>query len=139
MFILIKADENGVSTIETIDKMKMNLKDYYSAIGCDYIAISPCNMQVACIDRQMVVYDDEFLLKTNKPVANKLASALFGYNKHGQCLCGNVIIGKDGGEEVVGFTKSECDELIGLYTMLMDNANSCEFVVQQPMMRYIAF
>ena len=42
MFILIKADENGVSSIETIDKMKMELNDYYNAIGCNCINIHPC-------------------------------------------------------------------------------------------------
>lgn len=136
MFILIKADANGVSSIETIDKKKMGLQDYYNAIDCHCINIHPLNMQAACIGRQMVVFDDEFLLNTDKPVANKLASALYGYHKHGQCLCGNVVIGKDGGEDINGFTKAEADELVGLYKMLLEDANKCEFVVQEPIMTF---
>lgn len=137
MFILIKADENGVSSIETIDKMKMELNDYYNAIGCNCINIHPCGMQVASVDRQLVVFDDEFLLNTDKPVANKLASVLYGYHKHGQCLCGNVVIGKATDEDIVGFTKDECDMIVKLYKAIIDGANKAEFVVQEPMMTYV--
>lgn len=137
MFILIKADENGVSSIETIDKTKMSLQDYYDAIGCHCINIHPCGMQVACVPRQLVVFDDEFLLNADKPVANKLASALYGYHKHGQCLCGNVVIGKAGEDDVVGFTKGEADELVKLYSILMVDANRCEYIVQEPFVAYV--
>ena len=136
MFILIKADENGVSSIETIDKTEMSLQEYYDAIGCSCINVQPLNMQAACMPRQLVVFDDEFLLNTAKPVANKLASALYGYHKHGQCLCGNVIVGRHGGDDIKGFTKAEADELVGLYKMLMADANEREFVVREPVMTF---
>lgn len=137
MFILIKADENGVSSIETIDKMKMSLDEYYRALNCSCISVQPCGMQVACMPKQFAVFDDEFLLKTNKPVANKLASALYGYHKHGQCLCGNVIIGTVGDEDIKGFTKQDADEIVKLYTVLMVDANGLDYDVQEPFFTYV--
>lgn len=136
MYILIKADENGVSSIETIDKKEMCLQDYYDAIGCSCINVHPLNMQAACMPRQVVVFDDEFLLNTDEPVANKLASALYGYHKHGQCLCGNVIVGRYGDDDVKGFTKEQADVIVKLYSILMADANKCEYIVQEPVMTF---
>ena len=41
-----------------------------------------------------LVFDDEFLLK-REAILNPIASYLYGYQEHGQPLCGNVLIMKN--------------------------------------------
>lgn len=41
-----------------------------------------------------LIFDDEFLLK-GKAILNPIASYLYGYQEHGQPLCGNVLVMKN--------------------------------------------
>ena len=88
-----------------------------------------------------MVFDDEFLLNNSKPVANELASIVYGYGQHhNQCLCGSVMLcctNQD--EECVPFQESEADAVIKCLHELNKHVNSIEFIVQEPMMSYRAF
>lgn len=54
-----------------------------------------------------LIFDDEFLLK-GKAILNPIASYLYGYQEHGQPLCGNVLVMKN------YFTPEEEIDTVGL-------------------------
>lgn len=58
-----------------------------------------------------LIFDEEFLLK-RKAVLNPIASYLYGYQEHGQPLCGNVLVMKnyitpDNDLDTVGLTEED--------------------------------
>ncbi len=61
------------------DCRAIDIKDTYNGLG---------------LEQYCLVFDDEFLIN-GRAKLNPIASYLYGYQKHGQPLCGNVLIMKN--------------------------------------------
>jgi hypothetical protein len=144
--ILLKSylDEDGVLQ-EAIEQVPHNgnigLKKLYELIGCDIVDVKETqpagyNLMSTCVmlPAMTLVFDDEFLLKTDNPQANRLASVLNGYPwRHSQCLCGNVVIcdsTEDG--EMVPFDEEATAKIVsGLEKLYAEAVDHIKFKVQQ--------
>lgn len=131
-------DDNGVhNVIEKIehDEDSVSLKTMYKLCECDCIDIKT----IFPLYNVAVVYDDEFLLNKSGDdlYANQLASILYGYNQHGECLCGSVMLcetTEDG--DCVPFEESKADNLIALLESIDKQIGDVKFVVQEPKMSF---
>lgn len=151
--VLVKTvvDENGnkKNVIEKVAHVgDIELKTMYKLCECEYIDIKEVPFRLSWFDGEMciipavtMVFDDEFLLNHSKPIANELASLVYGYGQiHYQCLCGSVMLcvtNQDG--DCVPFQESEADAVIKCLHELNNHVDSIEFIVQEPMMSYRAF
>lgn len=151
--VLVKTvvDENGnkKNVIEKVAHVgDIELKTMYKLCECECIDIKDVpfrlswfNGEMCIIPQVTMVFDDEFLLNHQKPVANELASLIYGYSQlHNQCLCGSVLLcvtNQDG--DCVPFQENEANAVIKCLHELNNHANSIEFIVQEPMMSYRAF
>lgn len=122
---------------------EIELKTMYKYCECDCIDIK--DMDTPYLDNMkniVAIFDDEFLLKNGDIYANEIASVLYGYLKHGECLCGNVLLCKttDDGD-CVPFEEQEADKLMELLNLLESTIqdSDIEFKVQQPRMYFRAF
>ena len=123
--ILLRVSEE-MGMVEIIDFEKDGLDFYYEKLGCDTIDIvSAYGLSGTELEGKGIclVVDDEALLK-EKPVLNPAGSLLYGAAKHGQPLCGNVMVCKDHytdeGTETVGFTDEEVIAVMKTITELME-------------------
>ena len=94
--LVLKADGRGNTLFEIIpsDKKEIDIDFMHEICECRCIDISPMRLGVGGLDFKCdLIYDDEFLLNEN-PRINKVASLMFGYLAHFECLCGNVIVAK---------------------------------------------
>lgn len=112
---------------------------------CECRCIDVKNINTSFLDNMkniVVIFDEEFLLKSGDIYANEIASVLYGYLEHGECLCGNVMLCKttDDGD-CVPFEEKEADRIMKLLYELewLIQANDIEFKVQQPKMFFRAF
>lgn len=108
----------GISRVRQVDFTKEGdgLGFFYKNLGCECIDIvAPYGLEVPGLKGISMVVDDEALLKEN-PVANPVASLAYGYMKHGQPICGTVMLCKDEytpeGIETGGFTEEEADKVV---------------------------
>lgn len=87
------------------------------------------------------IFDDEFLLKHSKPVANEIASLAFGYGRlHDQCLCGNVLFCETNEEgENIPFDEIYANALVKQLKTLGNHVSEIKFSVQQPTMTFMEF
>jgi hypothetical protein len=105
--VLIKTvvDANGkTNCVEKVPMMEafstISLESMYKLCECELVEIKDMPLQLVEFDGELgiipavtLVFDEEFLLKHENPVANELASAIYGYGRmHEQCLCGNVLL-----------------------------------------------
>lgn len=58
---------------------------------------------------------------------------------HGQCLCGTVLLCKDGEEDMEGFSDEEADELVEKLNKLDKIADKIDFEVQEPKFEFVQF
>lgn len=139
--IMLKQTENEV-LIEKQEVENLDLDTMYSLIGCELIDIKATQPAVwrgvGVFPDMLAVFDDEFLM-THEPVANPVASLLFGYLMHGQCLCGTVLLCKDGEEDMEGFSDEEADELVEKLNKLDKIADKLDFEVQEPKFEFVQF
>lgn len=151
--VLVKTvvEENGdkKNVIEKVAHIgDIELKTMYKLCECEYIDIKDVPFRLSWFDGEMciipavtMVFDDEFLLNHQKPVANELASLIYGYSQlHNQCLCGSVLLcvtNQDG--DCVPFQENEANAVIKCLHKLNNHANSIEFIVQEAMISYRAF
>lgn len=90
--VLVKTvvDDNGKRNV--IEKIpydgEVSLKSAYELIGCEIIDIKevpfhaiPLSDVIVFLPKMTFIFDDEFLLKHSKPVANEIASLAFGYGR----------------------------------------------------------
>lgn len=144
--VLLKSylDKNGVLQ-EAVEQVphdgNIGLKKLYELIGCDIVDIKETqpagyNLLSTCVmfPAMTLVFDDEFLLKTDNPQANRLASILNGYPwRHRQCLCGNVVIcdsTEDG--KMVPFNKEVTAKIVSrLDKMYVEAVDRIKFKVQK--------
>ncbi len=150
--VLVKTvvDDNGKRNV--IEKIpydgEVSLKSAYELIGCETIDIKevpfhaiPLSDVIAFIPKMTFIFDDEFLLKHSKPVANEIASLAFGYGKfHDQCLCGNVLFCETNEEgENIPFDEIHANALVKQLKTLGNHVDEVKFTVQQPMMTFREF
>lgn len=99
---IVQVDADGTS-----DK----LRAWYKELDCDFIDIKEVEYLP---DPYVLIFDDEFLLK-EEPKVNIVASWMYGFQDHGQLICGDVLIGKtvesDEGLETTGYSKDEAMSL----------------------------
>lgn len=106
---LLKPVNNFETTYEEFEVETLKLKEMYDKIGCRMIDIK--RTVVADVG---IVFDDEYWLKEEVPCVNMFASRLYG-----DIICGNVIVAKVKGAELVGFTDMQLEitrRLIKKYT-----------------------
>lgn len=144
MKIIVLKPIDGGLLIEKKDVAKLDLKTMYDLIGCETIDIKNIPKSVwsniGCIPEMAAVFDDEFLLRHEEPVANPVASALYGYFMHDQCLCGTVLLCNNGDDgDLEGFDDAEADELVK--KLIEINAKVCDidFIVQEPKIKFMQF
>ena len=119
---------------------KLELKTMYDWIGnsCRFIDIKESAVVTGIKSNLLLIFDDEFLLNTQKPEPNKIASLLFGYgHKTNECLCGNVIVAKAEGSKTVGFSDEELGNVISTCNLMKMYARTVSFKVQQPYFEFI--
>lgn len=106
---LLKPINNHTTVYEEFTvKNTLQLKEMYERIGCNWIGI-----EGTVINGVDIVFDDEYLLKEEIPCVNIVASNLYG-----DMICGNVIVAKVDGEELVGFSGEMLDCMRGFMQKL---------------------
>lgn len=150
--VLVKTvvDDNGKRNV--IEKIpydgEVSLKSAYELIGCEIIDIKEVPFHAIPFDREIVfmpditlIFDDEFLLKHSKPVANEIASLAFGYGKlHDECLCGNVLFCETNEEgENFPFDEARANAFVKQLKILGNHVSEIKFSVQQPTMTFMEF
>lgn len=112
LYLKLHADSPMVEMVE--QTAEENLKFWYDNIGCSCIDIV---QPMGLTEEYCMIVDDEALLKES-PIINPIASFLYGVRRHGQPICGHVLIGKnlwtDDGLETVGMTETEIDRVLKL-------------------------
>lgn len=150
--VLVKTvvDDNGKRNV--IEKIpydgEVSLKSAYELIGCETIDIKeapfhaiPLSDVIVFLPKMTFIFDDEFLLKHSKPVANEIASLAFGYGRlHDQCLCGNVLFCETNEEgENFPFDEIYANALVNQLKTLGNYVSEVKFTVQQPTMTFMEF
>lgn len=96
--ILLKTvvDANGkTNSVEKVPyEGAITLKSMYELCECEYVDIKEVPLQLVEFDGQLgiipgvtLIFDEEFLLKNENPVANELASAIYGYGSACAVTC----------------------------------------------------
>ena len=137
--LVLKADRRGNTLFELIpsDKKELDVDFMHEICECRCIDISPMRLGVGGLDFKCdLIYDDEFLVNGN-PSINKVASLMFGYLAHFECLCGNVIVARsevdDSGERnSVAFTEEEIMKMLRLIGKLTFICQDTYFELQEP-------
>lgn len=150
--VLVKTvvDDNGKrNVIERIPyDGEVSLKSAYELIGCETIDIKevpfhaiPLSDVIVFLPKMTFIFDDEFLLKHSKPVANEIASLAFGYGRlHNQCLCGNVLFCETNEEgENIPFDEIYANAFVKQLKTLGNHVSEIKFSVQQPTMTFMEF
>ena len=136
-YLLVKND----GSLEVKEQeSRLELKTMYSWIGngCRFIDIKESAIVTSIKNNLLLIFDDEFLLNTENPEPNKIASLLFGYGyKTSECLCGNVIIAKGVGDSTEGFTDEELDNVIITCNLMKMYAQTIRFKVQEPCFGFV--
>lgn len=130
--------ENIIQKIPHIGDIE--LETLYKHCECRCIDIKDIDTSWLETENVVAVYDDEFLLKGGELYANQLASVLYGYLEHGECLCGNVLLCKtteDG--DCIPFDEAEADNIVNLLGKLDGYIKDVEFKVQEPRMYFRAW
>lgn len=123
LLVKTKIDNNiKHNSIEKIPyKGKISLESMYKLCECELIDIKDIPLQLVEFDNELgiipavtLIFDEEFLLKNQKPIANEIASVIFGYDRmHDQCLCGNVLLCYTNEEgDCMPFSESETNGII---------------------------
>lgn len=126
---------------------EIELDKMYELCECSCIDIKEIQFDITehsgnlfIIPRVTAIFDDEFLLSGKDLYANQLASILYGYLDHGECLCGNVLLcwtNDDG--ECQPFCEEEANEIVKLLCVINNHIDDVEFKVHQPMLIYREF
>lgn len=150
--VLVKTvvDDNGKRNV--IEKIpydgEVSLKSAYELCECETIDIKevpfhaiPFSDVIVFLPKMTFIFDDEFLLKHSKPVANEIASLAFGYGRlHNQCLCGNVLFCETNEEgENFPFDEIYANALVKQLKILGNHVSEIKFSVQQPTMTFMEF
>ena len=150
--VLVKTvvDDNGKRNV--IEKIpydrEVSLKSAYELCECETIDIKevpfhaiPLSDVIVFLPKMTFIFDDEFLLKHSKPVANEIASLAFGYGRlHNQCLCGNVLFCETNEEgENIPFDEARANALVKQLKILGNHVREMKFSVQQPTMTFMEF
>ena len=89
--ILLKPDTPA--EVKVLESDKLSLNDMYKYCDCNMIDIRETAFKLLGDSEIDMIFDVEFLLQ-EKATINKVASELYGYRYHNECLCGNVILSK---------------------------------------------
>ena len=150
--VLVKTvvDDNGKRNV--IEKIpydgEVSLKSAYELCECETIDIKevpfhaiPFSDEIVFLPKMTFIFDDEFLLKHSKPVANEIASLAFGYGRlHDECLCGNVLFCETNEEgENIPFDEIHANALVKQLKTLGNHVSEMKFSVQQPTMTFMEF
>ena len=124
------------------------LKSAYELCECETIDIKevpfhaiPLSDVIVFLPKMTFIFDDEFLLKHSKPLANEIASLAFGYgNLHDECLCGNVLFCETNEEgENFPFDEARANAFVKQLKILGNHVSEIKFSVQQPTMTFMEF
>lgn len=153
--ILLKTVVDANSKTNSVEKVPMmevfptiSLESMYKLCECELVDIKDMPLQLVEFDGELgiipavtLVFDEEFLLKNEKPVANELASVIYGYGRlHDQCLCGNVLLCYTNEEgECMPFSEGEANAIVKCLTRINNHIGDMEFKVQKPMMKFMTF
>lgn len=150
--VLVKTKIDNNIKHNSIEKIpyqgKISLEDMYKLCKCELVDIKDIPLQLVEFDGELgiipavtLVFDEEFLLKTEKPVANELASVIYGYDRlHDQCLCGNVLLSYTNEEgECMPFSESEANGIIKCLKRINEHIKDMVFKVQEPIMTFRTF
>ena len=88
-----------------------------------------------------LIFDDDFLLKNSKPVANEVASLVFGYGfLHNSCICGDVLMCLlDSEGDCQPFNEVSVNNVISTLNDINNITGDIQFVVQKPKHTFITF
>lgn len=150
LLVKTKIDNNiKHNSIEKIPyKGKISLESMYKLCECELVDIKNIPLQLVEFDDELgiipavtLVFDEEFLLKTEKPVANELASVIYGYGRlHDQCLCGNVLLSYTNEKgECMPFSENEANGIIKCLKRINEHIKDMVFKVQEPIMTFRTF
>ena len=102
LLLKTKIDNNiKHNSIEKIPyKGKISLRAMCKLCECELIDIKDIPLQLVEFNNELgiipavtLIFDEEFLLKNQKPIANEIASVIFGYGRmHDQCFMWQCII-----------------------------------------------
>lgn len=90
--ILLKTVVDASGKTNSVEKVPyegaITLKSMYELCECEYVDIKEVPLQLVEFDGQLgiipgvtLIFDEEFLLRNENPVANELASAIYGYGR----------------------------------------------------------
>lgn len=144
--VLVKTvvDDNGKRNV--IEKIpyygEVSLKSAYELCECETIDIKevpfhaiPLSDVIVFLPKMTFIFDDEFLLKHSKPVANEIASLAFG-----QALCGNVLLCETNEEgESFPFDEARTYALVKQLKTLGNHVEEMKFTVPKPTMTFMEF
>lgn len=150
LLVKTKIDNNiKHNSIEKIPyKGKISLESMYKLCECELIDIKDIPLQLVEFDNELgiipavtLIFDEEFLLKNQKPIANEIASVIFGYGRmHDQCLCGNVLLCYTNEEDdCLPFGESEANGIIKCLKRINEHIQDMQFKVQEPIMTFRTF
>lgn len=120
----------------------------YKLCECELIDIKDIPLQLVEFDNELgiipavtLIFDEEFLLKNQKPIANEIASVIFGYGRmHDQCLCGNVLLCYTNEEgDCMPFSENETNGIIKCLKRINEHIKDMVFKVQEPIMTFRTF
>jgi len=120
----------------------------YKLCECELIDIKDIPIQLVEFNNELgiipavtLIFDEEFLLKNQKPIANEIASVIFGYGRmHDQCLCGNVLLCYTNEEgDCMPFSESETNGIIKCLKRINEHIKDMVFKVQEPIMTFRTF
>lgn len=143
--LVIQNDNYGRSCfkIAELDKEELELCDMYSLCECSCISIAEPRVTINnCGFEYELIFDEEFLLK-GEAVPNPVASYLYGYTMHKECLCGNVLLAKKALLEdefcSTGFNKDEIKILLNMLGHIWEKTTDIDFIVHEPTIRFYEF
>ena len=137
--IVVEPGKDSRVIIEEVSDLK--LQELYRLTDCDCIAIGSIDTALLKkVEGKLgLVYDDEFLIRGGGTVINKLCSYLYGYEVHGECLCGKVAIVKcnEIGDDFIPFTMEEAEKFKRLLEDIAILADQKKYVLHQPYVEII--
>lgn len=150
LLVKTKIDNNiKHNSIEKIPyKGKISLESMYKLCESELIDIKDIPLQLVEFDNELgiipavtLIFNEEFLLKNQKPIANEIASVIFGYGRmHDQCLCGNVLLCYTNEEgDCMPFSESETNGIIKCLKRINEHIKDMVFKVQEPIMTFRTF
>ena len=108
MYIVLLKENEGTTDIEKIKvkQEELDLPTLRDLVGCDWL------QTVLIKEDVLLVFDEEYLLTHSRTVPNYLPSIMYGAAKHGNPICGNVVVCKLKDDKMLAVKEDACDFMV---------------------------